>query len=213
MSPKHRKKTLKNISFYFLRHGQTDYNTQRLFTGQHDIPLNPTGIDQAKEAALQLKNSGIQVIASSPLKRALQTANIISQALEVPIVVIDDLKEGNWGILQGKNIDQHNELIDLWVKGHPIKDSESYANFVQRVIRGTNQALTLLDPVLIVAHGGVYDEIIGALKIAEHKIANSIPVLFQPPQNPHEPWSVHPLTEKSHHQIINPALIPEGKTA
>ena len=184
-------------SFYFVRHGQTDYNIQRLFTGHHDIPLNATGVQQAHKAASYLKNRGIQVITSSPLQRAFQTAHIIAQELQVPIVVIDDLKEGNWGALQGTSIDNAQDIFELWQAGNAIHDAEMYNNFKERVIRAINQSLTLTGPVLIVAHGGVFEEIQQALKInaLPHSAKNAAPCLFQAGKSPVHDWTLHPIID------------------
>jgi probable phosphoglycerate mutase len=64
-------------SFYFIRHGQTDWNAIGRMQGQSDIPLNATGLQQAKEAAEKFVGLDIDRIVSSPLKRASVTAQII----------------------------------------------------------------------------------------------------------------------------------------
>ena len=63
-----------------LRHGETDWNAQGLSQGNVDIPLNPTGLAQARSAALRLRNRGIATIVSSPLSRARVTAEIAASA-------------------------------------------------------------------------------------------------------------------------------------
>ncbi len=61
-------------AFWFLRHGETDWNAQGLSQGSIDIPLNATGIAQAAAAAQTLRDRGIASIVSSPLSRARDTA-------------------------------------------------------------------------------------------------------------------------------------------
>jgi len=73
--------------FYFLRHGQTDWNLQGRLQGHTDIPLNATGLDQAHAAADMLADQGIDIIVSSPLVRALKTAAIISERIDRPIYI------------------------------------------------------------------------------------------------------------------------------
>ena len=71
--------------FWFLRHGETDWNAQNLAQGNVDIPLNEHGLAQARAAAAALIGRGIEVIAASPLGRARQTADIAAAALGVPV--------------------------------------------------------------------------------------------------------------------------------
>ena len=68
--------TLIRTPFWFLRHGETDWNAQGLSQGNVDIPLNATGIAQAHAAAPLLRNRGISHIVASPLSRAHDTAKI-----------------------------------------------------------------------------------------------------------------------------------------
>jgi len=65
--------TLTPIPFWFLRHGETDWNAQGISQGNVDIPLNATGIAQARAAAERLRNRGIATIVASPLSRARVT--------------------------------------------------------------------------------------------------------------------------------------------
>ena len=61
--------------FYVFRHGQTDMNLAGRWQGSGiDVPLNETGLQQARQLAEELRYSGIQAVISSPLKRAVQTA-------------------------------------------------------------------------------------------------------------------------------------------
>ena len=64
---------------YIVRHGETDWNILKKLTGQTDIPLNLNGIKQAKEVREKLKNIKFDYVFSSPLKRAYETAKIITK--------------------------------------------------------------------------------------------------------------------------------------
>ena len=68
--------TLPLKPFYFLRHGETDWNLERRAMGSQDIPLNDRGVSQALNAAELLKNEPIATIISSPLLRASKNADI-----------------------------------------------------------------------------------------------------------------------------------------
>jgi len=95
--------------FYFVRHGQTDWNkTSQTLCDQDDISLNDVGLKQAANVCHQLTNLGITQIFSSPLARAKQTAEIINAHLKLPLQLHVGL---------GKIIDEHvtiavNEILN-----------------------------------------------------------------------------------------------------
>ena len=86
---------------YFVRHGETDYNIEQIIQGQLDIPLNQTGINQAKELAENIKDIKIDKIYCSPLRRTKTTAEIINKYHNVQIIYDDRLKEFYGGKFQG----------------------------------------------------------------------------------------------------------------
>ena len=84
------------------RHGQTDWNVAGKIQGTTDIELNETGKIQAKETGKKLLNYDIDVIISSPLKRAKNTAEIIRGDRDIEILLDDGLKERCFGEFEGK---------------------------------------------------------------------------------------------------------------
>ena len=94
--------TLAPIRSGILRHGETDWNAQGLSQGNIDIPLNELGLAQAREAAEKLRNRGIATIVASPLSRARVTAEIVGEALGLPVAIDPDLREVSWGVQEGK---------------------------------------------------------------------------------------------------------------
>ncbi|HEV7391056.1 MAG TPA: histidine phosphatase family protein, partial [Burkholderiales bacterium] len=88
--------------FYYLRHGQTETNAHRLVAGSLDVDLTALGREQALAAAKALTREPITQIYSSPLKRARHTAEPIAAALNVPLAIIAEIAERNWGDLEGK---------------------------------------------------------------------------------------------------------------
>jgi probable phosphoglycerate mutase len=90
---------------WLIRHGETDWNREGLFQGHADIPLNPTGLEQARATAQTLAQSGVTFAAlySSPLSRAHQTAEETARLLQQPIRVDERLREINQGAWTGKN--------------------------------------------------------------------------------------------------------------
>src|SRR5215472_10274815 len=93
---------LATVPFWFLRHGETDWNARGISQGNVDIPLNATGLAQARSAAERLRNRGIASIVASPLSRARVTAEIAGEALGLPVAVDADLREVSFGVQEGQ---------------------------------------------------------------------------------------------------------------
>ncbi len=144
--------------FYYIRHGQTDWNAAGRMQGFMDIPLNETGRQQAYQAAEAIKGTEIATICASPLGRALETAKILNQVLNCEIVILDELKEACFG--------NHEGLVDdgwfeAWKDGEFTPEgAETRAQFLTRATDAVNKAINRPGPVLIAAHGGLY----GAIK-------------------------------------------------
>ena len=101
------------MKFYIIRHGQTDWNKKGKIQGKTDIELNEEGIEQAREATKKLENCDIDVIISSPLKRARKTAEIINETKNVPIIFKEELEERGFGEFEGKiRKEIHDEILD-----------------------------------------------------------------------------------------------------
>ncbi len=86
---------------YLFRHGQTDWNLQERFQGHLDIPLNSTGKTQARQIVPALIQWGIEVILSSDLLRARETAEIIAESMGIPVFQDLGLREAHLGGAQG----------------------------------------------------------------------------------------------------------------
>jgi broad specificity phosphatase PhoE len=142
-------------SFYFLRHGETDFNLQHIAMGSKDIPLNNRGLSQAINAGEALKNETIGTIVTSPLMRARKTADIIAEYVKAPIIELSELKEASWGVKEGMPKGR-GEWMQDWRDGLEIENAESYVEFVNRVKVGLEKALEEKGPVLVISHGGVY---------------------------------------------------------
>ena len=141
-------------TFYYLRHGETDWNRQRRFQGQVDNPLNAVGAEQARAASEQVRNIEIKTIYASPLRRAIETARYFQTALGCRLDVIDDLKEATVGVREGT---KRGAWCEEWKAGALMPEgAEKYDDFIERALRGINQALAYPGPVLIVSHEMVY---------------------------------------------------------
>ena len=87
--------------FILIRHGQTDWNATGRWQGQADPPLNETGRAQARQTAQELIAQNIEVLISSDLTRARETAAIIGASIGVPVNLEPRLREINLGDWQG----------------------------------------------------------------------------------------------------------------
>lgn len=105
--------------FYIFRHGETDYNKEKRWQGCGiDTELNAIGLKQAEALIETLEPKNLQIIYSSPLKRAMKTAEIVAEALGVEVKIIKDLREANLGETEGLRKDEiavrFQEVFDLW---------------------------------------------------------------------------------------------------
>ena len=89
------------MKLYFIRHGETVWNTQAKLQGKSDIPLNEKGVALARVTGEALADAPFAAIYSSPLKRALQTAQLVVGDRDVPIVTDRRLEEIGFGIWGG----------------------------------------------------------------------------------------------------------------
>ena len=105
----------------FIRHGQTDWNVAGILQGQKDIPLNDTGRLQAQEVAKKLLGIPVDIIYSSPLCRAMETARIVASAIhyQKPIEGLDCLKERGFGLFEGQNLSDPSLREALWAHNSP----------------------------------------------------------------------------------------------
>ena len=181
--------------FYFLRHGQTDWNLEHRAMGSQDVPLNDLGVSESLKASKLLKNETITTIISSPLQRARKTADIIAQRIKAPVIEITELQEACWGEKEGQ-LKGKGLWINGWRNGEDIKGAEGYYDFSTRIKRGLEKALEHNGPVLIVSHGGVYWVVQEILGIPIIDLGNAEPIFHQPPAHPTHPWGVYPLSEE-----------------
>jgi uncharacterized phosphatase len=84
-----------------IRHGETEWNAAGILQGTTDIPLNAKGVKQAEACSVYLASSSYDVLISSPLKRAKQTAEIINQKLGLPFHTMSEFQERAFGAAEG----------------------------------------------------------------------------------------------------------------
>jgi probable phosphoglycerate mutase len=91
---------------HLLRHGSTEHTPERRYSGRNERPLSRSGRPEAAAAAARAAELGIEVVVSSPLRRARETAGIVAAALGLPVEVDDDLTELDFGDLEGLTFDE-----------------------------------------------------------------------------------------------------------
>ncbi len=138
---------------YVVRHGETEWNAINKVLGRTDIPLNDKGREQAYELARSLKDLEIDVFLCSPLCRARQTADAISNETGIRYEIDDRLIEQDFGKFEGVNRfdDGYQEAKREYFARYP--GGESYFDIAARVfplLKELNGANALL-----VTHGGV----------------------------------------------------------
>lgn len=178
--------------FYFLRHGETDWNKLKVYSGSKDISLNCYGTEQALKAAHILINQDIKHIITSPLKRASKTAEIISDMLKVRITIIEELAECNWGKYEGK---PHNgyEFLKQWLIGNHFDGVEPVRDFEKRVLDGFKKALEFPEPILIVSHGAVYSAMRRIMGFPSIDVENCRPIFHNPLSTENMEWEIYKI--------------------
>ena len=89
------------MKLYIARHGETLWNAENKVSGRTDVPLSERGLEQARILAENARGKGIDVIIASPLQRARQTAQAVSDAIGVAVQIDERLMELNFGIFEG----------------------------------------------------------------------------------------------------------------
>ena len=152
-----------NTVIYLTRHGQTLWNIEKRLQGRGNSPLTEEGIERAKELRDRIKDIHIDVIYSSPIERALTTANIIKGDKSIEVITDDGLMEMCFGDYEGKITDEvmkenPNWDISLIMKGNTeltAPNGENLAEVRYRVARSMNKIIeeNRGKTILIVAHG------------------------------------------------------------
>lgn len=178
------------MKLYFVRHGESEANTQHIISNrglQHG--LTDAGRQQAAALVARLKNVRFAQIYSSPLLRAMQTAEIVSRELGVPCEVADALCEFDCGALEGESTrahgDDYRRLFLDWQAGRwdsRFEGGESlldvqarFVPFIERMTREHGES----DNILLVSHGGT---LLGVLPILFTNIDHTF-VFAHPPGN------------------------------
>ena len=153
------------MKLFFIRHGQTDWNVEGRIQGSKDIELNETGIRQAEELGRKIVDSEYKFskIYSSPKKRALKTAEILSNYTDIEYIPIEGLQEINFGNWEGISWeDVKSKYPDEYFEWHEKRgdtkppNGESYFEMLDRVLIALHKIIDEnTDNVAIVTHSAV----------------------------------------------------------
>ena len=154
-------------TLYLIRHGENTANITKEFSHRLvDYSLTPKGVLQAQQTAEYFKNRQIDAIYCSPLKRAIETAEIIGQAIGIRPVIMEEFREVNVGALEmlggsPENWATHDSIVRAWFEGQPevlFPEGENYHMLLERMRSGVAQILRKQDgkQSIIVGHGGIF---------------------------------------------------------
>ena len=147
------------------RHGQSVSNAVRRFQGAQDVALSPLGVRQAEALGLAIERRRVAHVYASPLERARRTAEITVAGSDVPLTLMDDLRELSLGDWEGCTVDeirtQPGDPYTRWIRDPVLclpPGGEPLADVQARVLRSVDRIAAAHpngDDVLVVAHGGV----------------------------------------------------------
>ena len=166
--------------FWFLRHGSTAWNKERRAQGMTDIPLDETGVAQARQAAVFLKGCAetgrpVSRIYSSPLSRAVETAEIVGRMLGVSVEIVEDIREASFGEREGQTI---SDWLTDWFAGRLVlPGAETFRTVRCRSLAAIAGRLDGACHPLFVSHGGVW-RALSEGSVAASDVANAQPHWF-----------------------------------
>lgn len=153
------------MKLYFIRHGQTDWNIRGMIQGSKDTELNEAGIRQAEELSSRIISSGITFskIYTSRQKRALTTAQILSNAVSVEYLPAEGLEEinlGDWEGLSWREVRENYpaEYEEWYHKRRYTRapNGEAYQDMLERALKAIHTIIKAnIEDVAIVTHSAV----------------------------------------------------------
>lgn len=168
-----------NCTIYLVRHGETEWNAKRIIQGHSDIPLNSKGKLQAKQLGEELKNVHFEVVFSSDLLRARDSAEIIVSGKKIKINVEKVLRERFFGRFEGKPLMDFKKIVGEVMLVNKEKQSElnlfdveNDEDIVTRLVPFMQEVVKkyLGKNILMMTHGGLIRAFLGyvGFKIPEY---------------------------------------------
>ncbi|GHV06064.1 hypothetical protein FACS1894217_04030 [Clostridia bacterium] len=149
------------MKLYFTRHGETEWNAANKVCGVSDVALTEKGLAQAKVLACIALEKDIDIIITSPLQRALTTANIVAEKMNKLVIIDRRLTEWDYGKFEG--LDRSSDVYQQFQKGKQAfgvrlgKTGESLLQLAHRVYAALDEIIASYPKqnVMIASHGGV----------------------------------------------------------
>lgn len=148
------------MKIWITRHGQTDLNKQQLMCGLTDIPLNETGIEQAKRARSKIDDIEFDAVYASPLQRAIKTGSIIGNVPESQVIIDPRIIEVNFGDYEKRKYSMLGiRMSAYWALPEIIPNPKSVEP-ISSMIERSQSFLKEIEQkdyknVLIACHGGI----------------------------------------------------------
>jgi probable phosphoglycerate mutase len=147
------------MDIYIVRHGETQWNKEEVFRGRRDVPLNEAGKGQAKQAAAYFAGMPVARIVSSPLARAVETAEAIGLATHVSVETAEEFIDINFGVWEGLPLREVKERFPadfaIWRTSPEklrIEGGETLGEARQRASDGLARLAGLDGAVVITTH-------------------------------------------------------------
>ena len=148
------------MTIYIVRHGETEENLQKILQGHMPGTLTEKGKEQVQGAAEQLSNEGVKFtrIVSSDLKRAMDSAHIIADKLNLPVIPMEVLRERDWGKFTGMSI---ADATDKYRVDGKWQFPEGTTETEEGIYERANKALVELqklfadETIIVVTHGQI----------------------------------------------------------
>lgn len=147
------------LKIFLVRHAKTDWNDRGLWQGNSDISLNQAGFDQARRVAERLSTQNVQIVYTSPLSRAYQTAKVISDTLKVPLIIDEKLRECEislWnGLTMEETLQRFQKEYQIW-SSQPdakIEGVESLGSVQNRIVQFLQELIQKpFESTVVVSH-------------------------------------------------------------
>ena len=150
------------MKIYLIRHGETDWNLQGRFQGREDIPLNETGLRQAKRCSEVLMGEEFSAVITSPLVRAKKTGEIIAHNLEIPKLLVEErITERDFKKVSGMTPKER----EVFYASGEKDDKEPWEDLCKRMLDCMHNYAKMFinDNIIMISHGASINAVLSVL--------------------------------------------------